>query len=58
MYGGLGNDILYGSVKHDHLYGDNGKEQYYLEGGDDIIYTGVSLNADDGSTVYGGGGDD
>lgn len=73
ILGNNGNDIIYGSIKKDKLYGDwardsvdatinpAGRRKYDTEGGDDIIYTGVSIDgAEDGGGdyVHGGWGDD
>lgn len=67
LVGGNGADIIYGSIKRDYLHGDwlndNGAEDFDsddendLEGGNDIIYTGVQ-NDGPGDKVYGGFGDD
>lgn len=66
LYGNNGNDILYGSVKGDKLFGDwntiSEESDLYnsdiTEGGDDIIYTGVSVDEYGGSQVWGGFGND
>ena len=76
IFGNNGNDIIYGSVKRDRLYGDwarDGSETTIIndarpipgkldtQGGDDIIYTGVSIDAayaTGGDFVHGGWGND
>ena len=56
IFGGEGNDIIYGSNKKENLYGDDTADDDTT--GDDIIYTGVSVEAADGSYGYGGRGND
>ena len=75
IWGNNGNDIIYGSVKRDRLYGDWAREstdetilnddtdpgKFDTEGGDDIIYTGIAVDADEatgGDYVHGGWGND
>jgi len=56
LEGNNGDDILYGSNKKDTLFGDwyrhatdTDIDNEDTEGGDDIIYTGESTAANDGS---------
>ena len=70
LHGGNGADIIYGSAKADKLYGDwkrdsddtginSSYQSFDLEGGDDIIYTGVGdVEGEEGDHVHGGFGDD
>ena len=65
--GNFGNDVIYGSTNSEvMLYGDwkedygmtPGFDKYDVDGGDDIIYTGINDPAMAGDKVWGGGGND